>query len=61
MQTTTVEGPKSWHKSTYSQGVTNCVEVAEGPTTAVRDTQNRELGHLVFPGGEWAALLKAAA
>ncbi|MEV2278367.1 DUF397 domain-containing protein [Nocardiopsis sp. NPDC049922] len=23
----------------------------------VRDTQNRELGHLSLPSGEWAALL----
>jgi hypothetical protein len=47
----------SWHKSTYSSGDTNCVEVAEGVTTAVRDTQNRELGHLSFSATEWTALV----
>ncbi|MCP3015494.1 DUF397 domain-containing protein [Nocardiopsis dassonvillei] len=47
----------SWHKSTYSAGETNCVEVAEGVTTAVRDTQNRELGHLSFTAAEWTALV----
>lgn len=58
MNTRVIEGTKvPFHKSSYSQGATNCVEVAEGPTTAVRDTQNRELGHLDFSGGEWAAVL----
>ncbi len=47
----------TWHKSTYSAGDTNCVEVTEGVTTAVRDTQNRELGHLSFAATEWAALV----
>lgn len=48
----------SWHKSSYSGGSTgNCVEVAEGVATAVRDTQNRELGHLAFGAAEWTALV----
>ncbi len=51
------QGPKSFHKSSYSQGASNCVEVAEGSVTAVRDTQNRHLGHLDVPATEWAALL----
>ena len=46
-----------WHKSSYSNAGENCVEVSEGAETRVRDTQNREQGHLVFPGDEWAALL----
>jgi hypothetical protein len=47
-----------WHKSSYSGGDGgNCVEVAEGPTTHVRDTQNRELGHLSAEASEWTALL----
>ncbi|TQN27771.1 uncharacterized protein DUF397 [Haloactinospora alba] len=46
-----------WHKSSYSKGDTNCVEVAEGPVTAVRDTQNRQAGHLSFPASEWKAFL----
>jgi hypothetical protein len=46
-----------WMKSTYSSGSQNCVEVAKGATTGVRDTQNRELGHLDVPAREWSALL----
>ncbi|MFC7327590.1 DUF397 domain-containing protein [Marinactinospora rubrisoli] len=47
-----------WHKSSYSQGHGgNCVEVAEGRTTMVRDTQHRHLGHLDFPAPEWSAFL----
>ncbi|WP_017581237.1 DUF397 domain-containing protein [Nocardiopsis valliformis] len=47
-----------YHKSSYSGGNGNCVEVAELPTgAAVRDTQNRQAGHLSFTSQEWAALL----
>lgn len=50
-----------YHKSSYSDGTGgNCVEVAEGPMTKFRDTQNRELGHLEAPAFEWAAMLAAA-
>ena len=49
----------TWHTSSYSGATTqNCVEVAEGATTLVRDTQHREAGHLEFPGAEWSALLE---
>ncbi|MDA2813027.1 DUF397 domain-containing protein [Nocardiopsis sp. RSe5-2] len=48
-----------WRKSSYSDGGSNCVEVADGASTAVRDTQNRELGHLEFPVAEWSAFLRA--
>ncbi|KOX22091.1 hypothetical protein ADL05_03450 [Nocardiopsis sp. NRRL B-16309] len=51
-----VYGPE-WHKSSYSAGSENCVEVAEGRVTGVRDTQHRGRGHLDVPAGEWAALL----
>ncbi|MEC3891639.1 DUF397 domain-containing protein [Nocardiopsis alba] len=47
----------TWHKSSYSNGGTNCVEVAEGPTTHICDTQNRALAQLNVPGFEWTALL----
>ncbi|MFE7462450.1 DUF397 domain-containing protein [Nocardiopsis terrae] len=50
-----------WHKSSYSNAAENCVEVVEGPETRVRDTQNREAGHLAFSGDEWTALLRATA
>ncbi|GAB2511353.1 DUF397 domain-containing protein [Nocardiopsis aegyptia] len=46
-----------WHKSSYSDGAHNCVEVAEGRVTGVRDTQYRDRGPLDVPAGEWAALL----
>ncbi|MEU0490525.1 DUF397 domain-containing protein [Nocardiopsis sp. NPDC006139] len=49
---------EQWHKSSYSSGAQNCVEVREGESTLVRDTQNRELGHLGFAAGEWTALLR---
>ncbi|WP_017602619.1 DUF397 domain-containing protein [Nocardiopsis alkaliphila] len=48
-----------WHKSTYSATGGNCVEVREGVFgTDVRDTQNREAGHLSFTSDEWSALLR---
>ncbi|WP_160051412.1 DUF397 domain-containing protein [Nocardiopsis sp. FR26] len=52
----------SFRKSSYSSATgQNCVEVADLPSgAAVRDTQHRELGHLEFPSGEWAALLSTA-
>ncbi|MFC3994912.1 DUF397 domain-containing protein [Nocardiopsis sediminis] len=47
-----------WHKSSYSGGNNNnCVEVAEGRTTLVRDTQHPNLATLAFPAVEWRALL----
>lgn len=50
-----------WHKSSYSQNGGQCVEVREsGDGADVRDTVNREAGHLTFPTTEWAALLRAA-
>lgn len=49
---------REWHKSSYSSGVNNnCVEVSEGRAVLVRDTQNRELGHLAYPSTEWGGLL----
>ncbi|MEV2274314.1 DUF397 domain-containing protein [Nocardiopsis sp. NPDC049922] len=50
-----------WHKSTYSGGShQNCVEVAEGTAeTLVRDTQNRELGHLTFANRAWTGFLSS--
>ncbi|MDE3724742.1 DUF397 domain-containing protein [Nocardiopsis sp. N85] len=52
------EPTRRWHKSSYSGGSNNnCVEIAEGATTAVRDTQNRQLGHLEFSSAEWASLV----
>lgn len=52
----------AFRKSSYSQPQgQNCVEVADLPgASAVRDTQNRQLGHLAFSSTEWAALLRIA-
>ncbi|GAA0982848.1 hypothetical protein GCM10009551_028370 [Nocardiopsis tropica] len=52
----------AFRKSSYStpQGQ-NCVEVADvHGASLVRDTQNRQLGHLAFPSSEWRALLGTA-
>lgn len=48
-----------WRKSSYSNpDGPQCVEVADLTSeTAVRDTQNRPLGHLSYPTDEWAGLL----
>lgn len=46
-----------WHKSSYSTNGGDCVEVAEGQSVLVRDTKNREQGHLTFDRHEWSRLL----
>ncbi|NYH52214.1 hypothetical protein HNR06_001803 [Nocardiopsis arvandica] len=47
----------TWHKSSYSTNSGDCLEVAEGQSVLVRDTQHRELGALAFTGPEWNGLL----
>ncbi|MDE3724389.1 DUF397 domain-containing protein [Nocardiopsis sp. N85] len=48
-----------FRKSSHSQPQ-NCVEVADLPGgSAIRDTQNREAGHLMFAQGEWAGLISS--
>jgi len=56
------ESHLQFRKSSYSSAKgQDCVEVADLPTgAAVRDTQNRELGHLEFTASEWSALLRTA-
>ncbi|WP_116246224.1 DUF397 domain-containing protein [Nocardiopsis sp. FIRDI 009] len=58
MRLTPIPADLSFRKSSYSTPQ-NCVEVADipGGDTAVRDSQNPDLGYFVVPGGEWAALL----
>ncbi|WP_304453914.1 DUF397 domain-containing protein [Nocardiopsis sp. YSL2] len=47
-----------WHKSSYSGGNNECVEVREhSDGTDVRDTQNRDSGHLSFRSPEWSAFV----
>ncbi|MDA2812018.1 DUF397 domain-containing protein [Nocardiopsis sp. RSe5-2] len=50
-----------WVKSTFSKGgADNCVECRSFLGRAlVRDTQNRNLGHLSSSSGEWVAFLAA--
>lgn len=53
-------GSQGWHKSTYSAGAQNCVEVREHVAGAdVRDTQNTDAGHLALSPDAWAAFLVA--
>lgn len=49
-----------WHTASHSVERGECVEVAEGPTTGIRDTQNREPGALFFSADEWQAFLRPA-
>ncbi|WP_017595976.1 DUF397 domain-containing protein [Nocardiopsis potens] len=49
----------NFRKSSYSSTNRDCVEVADFVGgAAVRDTQNRTLGHLEFPTTEWRAFLE---
>lgn len=56
---TRLELASTWEKSTYSgSNGGNCVEVARDSVgAAMRDTQNRDHGHLEFPLTEWNALI----
>ncbi|MEU3015869.1 DUF397 domain-containing protein [Nocardiopsis sp. NPDC007018] len=51
----------TFRKSSYSAtSNANCVEVADlTHGSAVRDSQNRDLGTLGFAGPEWSAVLGA--
>ncbi len=50
-----------WHTSSYSGAEGRCVEVAEGQAVLVRDTQNRELGHIDYTPEAWASFLRGVA
>jgi hypothetical protein len=50
-----------WVKSSYSGSSSNCLECRVSEGVDVRDTQNRDAGHLSVPGGEWVALLATVA
>jgi len=51
-------GSLPWHTSSYSSGEGRCVEVAEGESVLVRDTQNRDLGHVAYSADAWATFLQ---
>ncbi|WP_246127149.1 DUF397 domain-containing protein [Embleya hyalina] len=52
---------RPWRKSRYSNGDASCVEVAplDSTATGVRDTKDRERGHLEIAPYAWSAMLKA--
>ncbi|MFW5416344.1 DUF397 domain-containing protein [Nocardiopsis sp. CNT-189] len=53
---------RGWFKSSHSSGAESCVEVREHEGGAdVRDTRNRQDGHLTFPASEWSALIRLLA
>lgn len=48
----------TWRKSSYSGSQTACVEVALGAEAArVRDTKQRQAGHIEVSPDAWQALL----
>ncbi|MFK0116618.1 DUF397 domain-containing protein [Streptomyces sp. NPDC090994] len=54
--------PVTWQKSTYSPNGSNCVEIANAPTTIlVRDSKTLHGPHLTFPPSAWADFLSHAA
>lgn len=51
---------KQWMKSSYSNpDGPQCVEIAKDEHVLIRDTKNRELGHLTFDQDEWSSALSA--
>lgn len=51
----------AFRKSSYSANESACVEVADVPgASAIRDTQNRDAGHLMFSRSEWHAVIAVA-
>lgn len=47
-----------WRKASRSTASNNCVEVASASgAAAVRDSKNRDGGHLTIAAGTWAAFL----
>lgn len=51
----------SWHKSSFSGGAENCVEVARSADGGcwVRDTKDRDRPAQYFTAGEWAAFVQS--
>jgi hypothetical protein len=51
----------TWRKSSFSGGANgSCVEVGNGANTVlVRDTTNREAGHIEIAADSWQAFINA--
>jgi hypothetical protein len=49
---------RAWHTSSYSSAEGRCVEVSEGSSVLVRDTQNRALGSIEYPAAAWTTFLR---
>jgi hypothetical protein len=54
---TAPEPPGAWRKSSYSANTDNCVEVAAGAKTLVRDTKDRERSQLSVSAHTWRTFL----
>jgi hypothetical protein len=51
--TTPARSGNAWRKSSYSSQTENCVEVALDRDALVRDTKNRDGGHLSVTATAW--------
>ena len=50
----------AWRTSSYSDSARQCVEIAQtGSACLVRDTKNRQAGHLAFRSAAWSAFTQA--
>ena len=50
---------RRWHKSTYSDGQANCVEIAIlSDQVAARDSKDRNGSALVFTAEAWSAFVE---
>ncbi|GAA1967591.1 DUF397 domain-containing protein [Amycolatopsis minnesotensis] len=48
---------RGWFKSSWSPDKADCVEVRFAPTVGVRDTKDRDGGHLDLDSRAWGAFL----
>lgn len=56
------DGDLQWHKSSFSGGAQQCVEVAKDSTGGrwLRDTKDRSRPAHYFTASEWEAFIKGA-
>ncbi|SOE25594.1 DUF397 domain-containing protein [Streptomyces sp. OK228] len=48
----------NWHKSTYSTGQNNCVEVADDVRVMVRDTKDHSAGMVTVSPSAWSEFIE---